>query len=170
MKRRSFIKLVSIIGAGACVSPNSLFGKSSHRIELPACIHHVRHGGWNDSEVPKPLSNAPKWLSDYQQNRYFKNGLEASKDDLMVTEFKLGGELIQLTQVGTRMSLNTKQTPHFEVSIFTDQKLNGQVFELLLPILALTHHPHTTTPVAYLGLQAIHVQKNDSFLMISKRG
>lgn len=109
MERRKFLQASALGGLVLTLLPaSSLFAGSKSAtasVELPAAIGHIRHGLL--SPVNALPSGWPTWISSFQREVFFKNGIAPSADDLSCCLLEVDGTPVTVSYDGTHAWLTS---------------------------------------------------------------
>ena len=95
MKRKQFIRNISLVGAGIGLAPTALFGSShSSRIALPTAAVHIPHGNFATVNC-SPVEISEMNLAVSVQ-KFLKDGITKSEYDLTVYTFKGKNEVLNV--------------------------------------------------------------------------
>lgn len=96
MKRKEFIRNISLVGVGVTLTPvSSLFG--NHGVKtyaLPEPTIHIPHGNFSSSELKK--LTIPELSLDCTVELFLRDGITEKSDDLSVYSFHRSEQLLQV--------------------------------------------------------------------------
>ncbi len=105
MKRKEFIRNISLVGVGISLAPTRLFGNSAKTtIQLPQASIHVPHGNFANTELEKVL--VPELGISISVQRFMRNGIVESENDLTVYTFEKDSETLLISQQNSEIASN----------------------------------------------------------------
>ena len=94
MKRKEFIRNISLVGAAISLAPTSLFALSKRGIELPEPAVHIPHGNFADLKLNRILIKEMEVEISVQH--FMRNGIGTSQKDISVFTFHRKKEVLNM--------------------------------------------------------------------------
>lgn len=96
MKRKEFIRNISLIGACISLAPTRLFASSSNsKIALPSATTHIPHGNFADANTER--IQILELNIEVSVQRFMRNGITDCRDDLTVYTIERGSEMVLIS-------------------------------------------------------------------------
>lgn len=94
MKRKEFIRNISLVGAGISLAPTSLFASSKQRIQLPEAALHIPHGNFAATKLDRILIN--EMGIEVSVQHFMRNGIGSGQQDISVFTFHRKDEVVNV--------------------------------------------------------------------------
>ena len=94
MKRKEFIRNISLVGVGISLAPTELFGSSKQRIQLPEAALHIPHGNFAHLNLERILIEEMEVEVSVQH--FMRNGIGRSQKDISVFTFYRKKEVLNV--------------------------------------------------------------------------
>lgn len=94
MKRKEFIRNISLVGAGISLAPTSLFASSKQRIQLPEAVLHIPHGNFASQNLERILID--EMAVEVSVQHFMRNGIGRSQKDISVFTFYRKNEVLNV--------------------------------------------------------------------------
>jgi hypothetical protein len=121
MKRRKFLFFSVLVGFGMVFTPAKSFASGNIIIPLPDAQEHVRHGNLN-LHADSGLS-LPNGVSNVKFQRFYKDGMVQSADDLCAVTFEFEDETVvvqfKFSELCERGYLDCEQKSKGSRNVFT---------------------------------------------------
>lgn len=93
MKRKEFIRNISLAGAGISLAPTSLFASSRNsQIALPRAITHIPHGNFAEANIDR--IRIDELDIEVSVQHFMRTGIEAGQNDISVFTFHKNEQLL----------------------------------------------------------------------------
>lgn len=121
MKRRKFLVYSILVGLGMVFTPQKTLASDNIVIPLPTAEEHVRHGNLNLHN--KSGLTLPNGVSNVKFQRFYKNGIIGSDEDLCVVTFEFENETVvvqfKFSELCEKGYLNCEQKSKGSSNVFT---------------------------------------------------
>ena len=95
MKRKEFIRNISLVGAGISLAPTRLFAFSDQfRIALPDHAVHIPHGNFANTDLER--IRIAELDVEVSVQHFMRNGINASQEDVSVFTFCRDNEFLNV--------------------------------------------------------------------------
>jgi hypothetical protein len=94
MKRKEFIRNISLVGVGISLAPTQLFGSTNQTFQLPEAAIHVPHG--NFAETKPELILIKEMGIEVSVQHFMRNGIGRSQKDISVFTFYRKKEVLNV--------------------------------------------------------------------------
>jgi len=121
MKRRKFLVYSILVSVGMIFTPHLSVASDNIVIPLPEAEEHVRHGNLN-LHANSGLT-LPNGVSNVKFQRFYKNGIIQSDDDLCVVTFEFENETVvvqfKFSELCEKGYLNCEKKSKGSYNVFT---------------------------------------------------